>query len=184
MIAVEAVKNRDDINTVTHLLRKIGGDIYADIWKVGVNLSLRISDLLAIRFSDLDLDNRSLTLKEQKTAKIRHLRLNNTVIEIVKKRLAEHPTDEYLFQVHSNRAKNKPISRQMVARKFKEVGEIVNINLSTHSMRKSRGYAMWADGVPVEMITKVLNHSNPAVTMAYLGITKQEVLDTYDQYEL
>ena len=43
---------------------------------------------------------------------------------------------------------------------------------------------MFLDGVPIEKISKFLNHSTPAVTMAYLVITKQEVLDTYDEYEL
>lgn len=37
---------------------------------------------------------------------------------------------------------------------------------------------------PIEKISKVLNHSATAVTMRYLGITNQEVLDTYDEYEL
>ena len=91
-----------------------------------------------------------------------------------------------VFQVHSNRTKGliQPVSRVSVARKFKEIGEIIKVKLGTHSMRKSRGWAMYSDGVPIEMISKVLNHSHPAVTMAYLGITKQEILDTYEAYEL
>ncbi len=51
-------------------------------------------------------------------------------------------------------------------------------------MRKSRGYVMFTDGVPIEKVSKVLNHSHPAVTMRYLGITNKEVLDSYDEYEL
>ena len=180
----EAVKTRDEINTVSLLLQKYGGDLYRDIWKVGINVSLRISDLLAIRYSDLDLENRRLQLREMKTGKNKEIRLNDTVIKIIEKRRKQFPEDEFLFQVHSNRATGKPVSRQMVARKFKEAGETLNIALSTHSMRKTRGYAMFSDGKPIEMISKVLNHSSPSVTMAYLGITKEEVMATYDEYEL
>jgi integrase len=71
-----------------------------------------------------------------------------------------------------------------VAKAFSEVGSIVGVKLGTHSMRKSRGWAMYSDGVPIEMIAKVLNHSSPSVTMAYLGITKKQVMDTYLEYEL
>jgi len=184
MNPTEAVKTRDEINTVALLLQKYGGDLYRDIWKVGINISLRISDLLGIQYSDLDLENRRLRLREMKTGKNKEVRLNDTVIKIVQKRRKKFPDDEYLFQVHSNRATGKPVSRQMVARKFKEVGEILNIALSTHSMRKTRGFAMFNDGKPIEMISKVLNHSSPSVTMSYLGITKDEVLATYDEYEL
>ena len=35
-----------------------------------------------------------------------------------------------------------------------------------------------------EMISKLLNHSSPSVTMSYLGITKDNVLATYEEYEL
>ena len=35
-----------------------------------------------------------------------------------------------------------------------------------------------------EKIAKVLNHSNTTSTLRYLGITKVEVLKTYDDYEL
>lgn len=180
----EAVKTKEEIHTVSLLLQKYGGDLYRDIWKVGINVSLRISDLLAIRYQDLDLDNRRLQLREMKTGKNKEIRLNDTVIQIIKKRRKMYPYDEYLFQVHSNRATGKPVSRQMVARVFKQVGETLGIALSTHSMRKTRGFAMFSDGKPIEMISKVLNHSAPSITMAYLGISKEEVMATYDEYEL
>lgn len=93
-------------------------------------------------------------------------------------------TDTWLFQVHSNRAKEKPISRIYVSRVFKEAGDLLGLSINTHSMRKSRGMAKNKDDVPVEKIAKVLNHSNTASTLRYLGITKDEVLQTYDDYEL
>ncbi len=95
--------------------------LYADIWKVGVNLTLRISDLLSLKFDHLDLENRSLTVIEQKTGKHKTLRLNATVIAIIQKRLEQHPHDVWLFQVHSNRANNKPISRISVSRCLKKL---------------------------------------------------------------
>jgi site-specific recombinase XerD len=63
-------------------------------------------------------------------------------------------------------------------------GELLGLTINTHSMRKSRGMAMYQDGVPVEKIAKVLNHSNTTSTLRYLGITQEEVLKTYDDYEL
>jgi integrase len=96
----------------------------------------------------------------------------------------EKPEDVWLFQVHSNRASNKPISRQAVSKVFREVGEQLGLIINTHSMRKSRGKAMYDAGIPIQTISKVLNHSNPMNTMAYLGITREAVLKTYDDFEL
>lgn len=181
---VEAMA-KADIETMHTTLQRKYKPIYADVWKVGCNLSLRISDLLDLKFSDLDLKNRTLELTEQKTKKTKHIRLNNAVVELVQHRKEKHPSDVYLFQVNCNRAKNQPISRVSVGRVFKECAELLGIdNINTHSMRKSRGMVMYKDGVPIEKIAKVLNHSNTSTTMAYLGITKEEVLQTYDDYEL
>ncbi|MFZ2168944.1 MAG: tyrosine-type recombinase/integrase [Methylococcaceae bacterium] len=100
------------------------------------------------------------------------------------RRQQDNPADTWLFQVHSNRAKDKPVSRVSVSRVFKDAGELLGQTNNTHSMRKSRGIAMYKDGVPVEKIAKVLNHSNTTSTLRYLGITQEEVLKTYDDYEL
>lgn len=149
-----------------------------------MNLSLRIGDLLKLKYANFNLTERPLQLTEEKTRKPKLIRLNNTVITIIDARRKRYPTDVWLFQVHSNRASNQSISRISVSRTFKECGDMLGLNINTHSMRKSRGMALYKDGVPIEKIAKVLNHSNTSTTMAYLGITKEEVLQTYDDYEL
>ena len=186
MNEVNAVKTPEELSAVETLLRKQYGTLYADIWRIGINLSLRISDLLQMRYAILDTKNRLYVSSEGKTGKKRQIRLNSKVLEIIERRKKERPDDIYLFQAHSNRTSGKiqPISRYSVSRAIKDVGDRLGLTINTHSMRKSRGWAMYSDGVPVEMISKVLNHSAPSVTMAYLGITKQEVLATYDEYEL
>jgi hypothetical protein len=51
-------------------------------------------------------------------------------------------------------------------------------------MRKTRGYAMWVAGVPLEVIARVLNHSSPAVTMRYIGLEQADINKTYDDFIL
>jgi len=176
--------DKSQIDLIHSLLNNKFGQIYADIWKVGVNLSLRISDLLNLKYTDFNLQDRTLNLIESKTSKAKSIRLNQTAIEIITRRKKDHPSDLWLFQVHSNRAKNKPISRISVSRVFKDAGDILNLNINTHSMRKSRGMAMFRDGVSIEKIAQVLNHTNTTSTLRYLGITREEIMKTYDDYEL
>jgi hypothetical protein len=58
-------------------------------------------------------------------------------------------------------------------------------NFSTHSLRKCFGREFFnttegdAELVLVKL-SHLFNHSNPAITWRYLGITQQELLDTYD----
>jgi len=183
MNTVDAV-DKSQINLIHSLLSNKFGGIYGDIWKVGVNLSLRISDLLSLKYTDFNLKDRTLNLTESKTGKAKSIRLNQTAIDIIVKRKQDHPSDVWLFQVHCNRAKNKPISRISVSRVFKDASDMLNLNINTHSMRKSRGMAMFNDGVAIEKIAHVLNHSNTTSTLRYLGITREEIMKTYDDYEL
>ena len=186
MKEVDAVTNQEDLTTIHNLLKKHGSQDYADIWKLGINVALRISDLLSIHTDHINLDRRELELVESKTGKKRLIRLNDTAVSIIKRRQATNPDNVYLFQ--SNRYQTngipKPLTRAPVARKFKEIGDIIGIKLSTHSMRKSRGRFMFQAGVSIEQIAKVLNHSSPSVTLAYIGITREDTLRTYDDFEL
>lgn len=189
MEEVEAVKTKEEIALIELLLRKHFNELYSDIWRVGINLALRISDLLAIRYSELDLVKAQYTLVEGKTNKRRTVALNKTVVSIITRRQAEYPNDTYLFQTHSNRTASSapsPVSRITVAKRFKEIGQmhLVNLRLGTHSMRKTRGYIMHQDGVPIERIAKVLNHSSTSTTMRYIGITQADIEQTYYDYEL
>lgn len=184
MHEVDAVE-KAEIATVERLLTKHRGQLYADIWALGINTALRISDLLGLKMAEV-VNRDCVTLIEQKTGKPREITLNSKARDIIARRAAEYPADVYLFQATGNRAKSagKPISRETVARKFKEIGEILGVHLGTHSMRKTRGAAMYHDGVPLETICKVLNHSSPAVTMRYIGLDKATVAKTYDDYVL
>ena len=148
MKTVDAIKGSDQIAVVGHMLNKHGGDTYRDIWQLGINLALRISDLLNLTYSDFAGGN-TITVIEGKTGKTRIIKLNDKVQTIVKQRQSLNPNDNYLFQSVGNRAKSllKPITHETVARKFAEVGEIIGVHLGTHSMRKTRGYAMWSAGV-------------------------------------
>ncbi len=69
MNEVDAVKTRNEIAAIETLLRKHHGELYADIWKIGLNLSLRISDLLAIQFADLDLNRCEYNLSKARPAR-------------------------------------------------------------------------------------------------------------------
>lgn len=182
MSSVEAVKTPAEVQQITHklTLNARGNTLYSDIWSFGLQVALRITDLLSVTYDEA-LSGR-LIIKEGKTSKTRNINLNSKAMEIVRSRRAAHPGHTYLFEVESNRASGKPVSRVAVAVAFKAVGDELSIALGTHSMRKTRGWLMHSAGVSIEMICKVLNHSSPAVTMHYLGLTQSEIDATYHEF--
>jgi len=159
-----------------------------------VNTALRISDLLSLTMDDvrtLNTDQPALNIIEQKTGKPRKIVVNAPALGVMQKRLGKYPDHVWLFQTEAanrgyRRAPPKPINRRSVSRVFERVGQCVTpkVALGTHSMRKTRGYAMHKAGCSIESIAKVLNHNSPAVTMRYIGLVQQDFDESYTELEL
>lgn len=181
MKTVDGIKTQDEVRHVEYLLKKHGGTLYADLWCIGVNMPLRVSNLLQLRYEDLERGVYELqeckTGRVGKAGKKMSIVMNDTVMEIVKRRKDEMPSDVYLFQVHSNRTKSlepKPVSRMSVARKFKDVGEIIGVSLGAHSMRMTYMWAQYSNQAFIKTMSKVSNHTHSTAAMTYSGVTKQE----------
>lgn len=186
MAEVQAVKSLDTVKLISYLLERQFSRQMADIWNVGLNLALRISDLLSIKFSDIDGDR--LVLRETKTGKSASIKLNQKTIEIIHRIKAEHPDHIYLFQSYRNKwcqakAAN-PLSRRIVTRAFAMVGEEVKIALGTHSMRKTRGYHLYKSTKDIARVMKMLRHSSEGVTLRYIGITQDDIDKDFVELEL
>ena len=78
--------SKPEVDMIHAVLHKKYPPLYGDIWKVGCNLSLRISDLLSLQYEQLNLEERRLTLTETKTGKAKTIRLNAPAIDIITRR--------------------------------------------------------------------------------------------------
>ena len=133
MREVEAVKTTGQRQQVeAHLADQ--DIIYADIWKVGVNTALRISDLLSLTMENvraLDPAQPALNVIEQKTGKLRKIVVNQTALDVMQRRLSDNPDHAWLFQTDAvnrdRRAPPKPINRRSVSRVFEQVGQALTI---------------------------------------------------------
>ena len=171
--------NESQLPVIEYKLSEIGS-IYLDVWKLGVNVALRISDLLNMKYEQVI--NNQYKLIEGKTGKHRLLTLNKAAMKIINARRELYPNDVYIFQSHSHKLRRgavQPVNRATVTRVFKRVGDDLNIKLNTHSMRKTRGAILYQRGIDIALICKLLNHSNPSTTLRYIGITERHVQDTY-----
>ncbi|GLQ31723.1 tyrosine-type recombinase/integrase [Litoribrevibacter albus] len=186
MAEVDAIKDQDTIRLIGHLLERRFSKQVSDVWCIGLNLALRISDLLAIRFHDIHQDR--LFLREAKTGKTANIQINPKTLQLIERIKQEHPNHEYLFQSHRNRqAINRaarPISRRYVTRAFAEVGQELNLKLGTHSMRKTRGYHLYQATKDIGRVMKMLRHSSEGVTLRYIGITQEDVDKDFVELEL
>lgn len=189
MNLVEPIRDPKKINAVRNYLK--GKDIRDyTLFVVGINVALRISDLLSLKWEDVLDENgkfKVLELTEGKTKKKRKIKLNKPSKKALRellKSLDSHNMEEYIFK--SREGKNKPISRHQALNVLKDAADAVGVeeNIGTHSLRKTWGYHAWQKGFSPALIMETLNHSNLSITKRYLGIRQDEINNLYDSLNL
>ena len=129
MAEVQAVKNPDTIKLISHLLEVRSSKQMSLVWNNGLNLALRISDLLSIQFSDIQDDR--LIIRESKTGKKANIKLNPKAQTLIKQIQTDHPQHLYLFQSYrSQQSLNstpKPGRSVNVTSPFMGTGSLVKI---------------------------------------------------------
>ena len=158
----------------------------------GCFLGLRISDLLHLKWKDLDCD-RPLVIVEKKTGKKRRMKINptlNAIAEQAMDALDVRDADTLIFtsQMSGWRC---PMTRQRAFQILKEIAEKYHIksaqNVSTHTLRKTFGRRVWLQECEkgrgeqaLVLLCDVFGHSSPKITKRYLGIRQDEILSVYD----
>lgn len=153
---------------------------------VGCFTGLRISDLLKLRWIDV-LNTETLELVEGKTKKMRKIKLNPVLTEIVCRlylKMKVKNEQEFLF---SNKYGRKAINIQYVNRKLKEISKKYlngnKTNFSSHSFRKTLGRHVWTmndfSEKSILLLSMLFNHSSTKITKIYLGIKEEEIDDIY-----
>ena len=153
------------------------------LFTAGINLSLRISDLLRLKAGDVK-DRKGdirdfIYITEQKTKKQRKITLNDGVreaLQIYFDKSGIYDLDRYLFTSEKSK-KNRPLTRarawQLINEWCREVG--IEGKIGTHTLRKTLGYQMRKKGIAIEVIQAILGHKSAKVTSRYIGISYDEL---------
>lgn len=171
MSEVQPIKKTSDIERMKACLS--GRDLL--LFTIGINTSLRISDILPLTREHFDGDH--LTLTEKKTGKRKTIRINENTRNVIEE-LA--PTSGYLFP---SRKGNQPITPTQAWRILNDAAERAGLrfNFGTHSMRKTFAYHAYANGkgVDLTLLMRVLNHSSQRETLRYIGIEAEDIDNVY-----
>lgn len=150
----------------------------------------RISDVLTMTWQDV-LKKSALYKIEQKTGKMRLITLNSNVQQRIVSLYELLGSPDKQLPVFCNTRTEKPYSKQYINERlklFRWKYKLPIKHFSSHTFRKTFGrYIYETMGRSMEaliLLSAILRHTSPRVTMVYLGIREEEIEGVYNTIQL
>jgi integrase len=174
MNLVQPIREKELIQAIKEYLKAKSERNYI-LFLFGINTGMRISDILKLRVKDVE--GWSVFVREGKTKKTKEVRMPPELKKEVRQYIKGKHKSEYLFK--SRVGKNRPITRGMAYVILQEVADRFGLErIGTHSFRKTYGYHHYKQFKDIAVLQQMLNHSDPKITLRYIGIT-QDNLNAY-----
>lgn len=146
-------------NNLKHLL----------ILKLCYGMGLRVSEIVALKISDIDSNRMMVLINRGKGKKDRYVNLPESVLELLHKYIEAYKPKDYLFEGQYG-GQYSVRSCQSV---FKNAMRKANINkkIGIHGLRHSYATHLIEQGTDIRFVQDLLGHSNIKTTMVYTHLT-------------
>lgn len=181
---VQPIRDKQKIEEMKEELKKSGTRDYL-LFVFGINVGLRISDIIKLKAKDvLNVDRtikKHIEIIEKKTDKRKRFKINPILAEELYSYIKNKDFEEYIFK--SRNGNNQHITRFRAYTILNNAGKGIGIEeIGTHTLRKTFGYWFYNQTHDVALLQELFNHSSPSITLKYIGIN-QDVLDNaYDNF--
>lgn len=180
MATVEPIRNKSDIKKVEKFLaKKNPRDLL--LFTIGTNCGLRISDIVALNVGDVK-GKTHIQIIEKKTGKFKKIPVNSKLKPMFEEYTRGKSVDEALFRTVFKNRIDRFAAYHIIKDACKAAG--LQEHVGTHTMRKTFGYHHYKKFKDIAMLQKIFNHSNPTITLRYIGIEQDQIDESYTKFIL
>lgn len=167
------------------------------LFLVGINASLRASDLISLKWNFfLNEDGTFKELnslqpkKTKKTGKYVKLFFNEAVKKAITNYIEDYPIEDMNGYLFKSREGDSHITAISLGRIIKDTADEAGIekNICSHTLRKTFGYWVYHRAKDKNnaliILQKIYNHSSPATTSKYIGLTDDEISNVFNSLDL
>ena len=133
--------------------------------------SLRISELLNLKWEHIDRSRMVINIIQAKGNKDRQVGLNDTLIKLLKDYYLEYKPKEYVLNGQNNSKQYSKTSVGNVLKQLADKAQIKNKRIHTHLMRHTSATHMVENGIDINLIQRLLGHSSVKTTAIYTHIS-------------
>ena len=145
---------------------------YLPMFMLALTTGLRQGELIALKWSDLDIESRTLTIAEKRAvvrrelveygSQTRSIRLTPEVVDLLIMEHSKHPSSPLMFM---HPATLKPYSPQMVRRMHNEIIKEAGIDHIRYvDLRHTCAILALKNGMDAKELAQMLGHYRPTIT--------------------
>lgn len=169
---VQPLRDPEQIQQIKEYLKEKSERNYI-LFVIGINTSLRISDILKLKVGALKGSH--ISMREMKTGKQKRIQITSALRKELKWFIDGREDNEYLIK--SRQGSNRPIGRSMAYKILRAAAAEFNLDeIGTHTLRKTFGYHMYMQTKNIALLMEIFNHSSERVTLRYIGVN-QDAMD-------
>lgn len=146
------------------------------IFSTFVFAGLRLKELLNLRFSDIDLENKTIFINQGKGNKDRVIPINSTLADTLQEYLNErkrlHKTCPEFFVSYRQNTRFTESGMKKLVEKIKKVS---GLRFSVHKLRHTFATLMLEGGCDIYSLSRMMGHSDIKTTTIYLSATTEHL---------
>lgn len=170
------------VEEINQILSQNLTDIQSVILELLYGCGLRVSELVNLRVSDIDIKSKYLQCTG-KGSKERIVPIGKKAVAALKKFL---PRRDFALQKYNLKTKNllvndegRQLTRQDVYTFISEQGKKIHKHISPHTLRHSFATHLLENGADLRIVQELLGHSNVSTTQLYTHVSKKRLKEVY-----
>lgn len=136
-----------------------------------LNTACRKAEVLTLKWSQIDLERKTIRIEKTKTGRDRIIPINSTLLSVLESLRASNGQSEHVFLSHHG----KPMRN--VQKSFKSAVRWAGIDssLRVHDLRHTAASRMVEAGIDLPTVSRILGHSTIQMTMRYAHSTPESM---------
>lgn len=155
------------------------------IFSTFVLAGLRKSELLNLRYSDVDLENLTIFVRQGKGSKDRIVPMSFTLAQILKRYLHERQrANKTCPEFFTSYTYNGGFSDAGIRELVRKLRKITNIQFTIHKLRHTFATLMLEGGCDIYSLSRMMGHSDIKTTTIYLAASAEHLRSQISKHPL
>ena len=159
---------------ISQMLSSVSNIKHRAILMLTYSAGLRVSEVVKLRYEDIDAERKLIFLKSAKGRKDRYTMLSDVALETIRKYLKEYGQSRWLFP---GQDKENHMTTRTVEKIFSNTCKKANIekDVTVHSLRHSFATHLLECGTDLRYIQEVLGHKSSKTTEIYTHVSNRDI---------